>query len=150
MYLILIKLGSIFISKTATVYIKKSPLSKVSHSTKPSPECKSKPSRPIPAMDMTLHTDLTSDHMILSVMDHNAEVAESFLKTTGSKEFTSKLKVWVKRKLICSNKLNVTFNQKQDWLVAFQLKAGWMAWHWESTQNQTKDLFPQSIEMMMI
>lgn len=150
MYPIPIKLGFIFISKTATAYIKKSPLSKVSHSTKPSPECKSKPSRPTPAMDMTLLTDLTLDHMILSVMDHNAEVAESFLKTTGLKEFTSKLRVWVKRKSTCLNKPNLTFNPKQDWPVAFQLKAGWMAWHWESTLNQLKDLFPQSIEMMMI
>ena len=59
---------------------------------KPSQECKSKLLRPIPVMDMMPHTDLTSDHMILSVTDLNVVVAESFLKTIGTKEFTSKLK----------------------------------------------------------
>lgn len=150
MYHILLILGFISISETATVYIKKSLLLKVILFTKPSKECKSKASRPIPVMDMTLHTDPITDHMILSAMDHNVVVAELFLKTIGMKELTRKQKVWVKNKSTCSNKHNLTFNPKPDWPVAFLLKAGWMAWHWELTQNQQKDLFPQSIEKMMI
>jgi TPP-dependent 2-oxoacid decarboxylase len=75
-------------------------------------------------MDTMPHTDPITDHTILSVMDHNVEVAESFLKTIGMKELIRKLTESVKKKSTYFNKHNLTSNLKQDWHAAFLSKAG--------------------------
>ena len=46
----------------------------------------------ITVMDMIIPTDLISDHMIMTVGDQSAEIAELSSKTIGIKEFTNKLK----------------------------------------------------------
>lgn len=83
-------------------------------------------------------TDHMSGHMIPSVMDHNVECAESFLKTTGTTELIKKLTVWLSKKDTCWPSIRLISKPIPDWPVVFQLSLGWMAWPSALTQNQLR------------